>query len=138
VTVQPEPDGTYRFSLAGVDAATSERFAMALDEVIGPMATPRYVVPRYVINPRAGEERRGLALLWLHGLAEADGVVYHSVPSIFGQNRKRAAAFVAAWNRWVSGGEALFTSSPEGEGVLATHRGEDPLDATTVLRVAWD
>jgi superfamily II DNA or RNA helicase len=138
VTVHPEPDGTYRFSLADVDAATSERFAVALDEVLGPMGTPRYVVPRYVVQPRTGQARLERALRWMDGRAEADGVVYHSVPSVFGQNRKRTDAFVSAWNIWVSGGDAVFTSTPEGEGVLATHRGEDPLDATTALRVAWD
>jgi hypothetical protein len=138
VVVRPEPDGTYRFSLADVDAATSRRFAVALDEVLAPMATPRYVVPRYVLHPRPGEAGLARALAWLEDRAKADGVVYHSVPSVFGQNRRRTGAFVAAWNTWVSAGDALFTSSPEGEGVLATHRGEDPLEATTVLRVAWD
>ncbi|MFD0853770.1 hypothetical protein ACFQ07_16145, partial [Actinomadura adrarensis] len=91
-----------------------------------------------VVQPRAGDERRELALRWMDGQANADGVVYHSVPAVFGQNRTRTAAFVTAWNTWISHGDALFTSSPEGEGVLATHRGEDPLNATTVLRVAWD
>lgn len=33
---------------------------------------------------------------------------------------------------------ALVSNTPEGEGMLATQRGEDPLSATTVLRVAWD
>jgi hypothetical protein len=109
MTVQPEPDGTYRFSLAGVDAATSERFAMALDEVTGPMATPRYVVPRYVINPRAGEERRGLALLWLHGLAEADGVVYHSVrPS----SARTGNARRLSWRRGTAGSPVAKDCSP--------------------------
>ncbi|WP_344598445.1 DEAD/DEAH box helicase family protein [Actinomadura vinacea] len=138
VVVRPEPDGTYRFSLADVDAATSRRFAVALDEVLAPMATPRYVLPRYVVYPRTGHERSERALRWFEDLVRADGVVYHSVPSVFGQNRKRTGAFVAAWNTWVSGGEAVFTSTPEGEGILATHRGEDPLQASTVLRVAWD
>ncbi|GAA3948819.1 DEAD/DEAH box helicase family protein [Actinomadura viridis] len=138
VTVRPEPDGTYRFSLTDVDAATSRRFAVALDEVLGPMATPRYVVPRYVVRPRTGRERRERALLWCGGSARADGVVYHSVPSVFGQNLTRTNAFVNAWNTWVSAGTAVRASTPEGEGILATHRGEDPFEATTVLRVAWD
>lgn len=43
-----------------------------------------------------------------------------------------------AWNTWVSAGTAVRASTPEGEGILATHRGEDPFEATTVLRVAWD
>ncbi len=134
VVARVEPDGSYRLSLAEVDAATSERFALALDEVLAPMTAPRYVLPRYVL--RTGDRTRARA--WLEGDAHADGVVYHAVPSPLAQNRGRAEAFAAAWNTWVSDGEPLYVKTPEGEGVLATHRGEDPLSATTVLRVAWD
>lgn len=134
VVARVEPDGTYRLSLAGVDTVTSERFALALDEVLAPMATPRYVLPRYILN--SGGRRR--AHEWLGGTANADGVVYHSVPAQLAQNRTRAESFAAAWNTWISGGAAVYARSPEGAGVLATHRGQDPLSATTTLRVAWD
>lgn len=133
VDVRVEPDGSYRCCLA--DA--SERFALALDELISPMASPRYVIPRYVVRPRKGRERRRRARAWRRGRALPDGVVYHSVPAVLGQNRTRADAFAVAWNRWVSAGDLVYTASAEGEGVLATHRGEDPFAATTVLRVAW-
>jgi superfamily II DNA or RNA helicase len=135
VVARVEPGGSYRLSLADVDAATSERFALALDEVLSPIAAPRYVMPRYVLRPGPIRPR---TREWLEGTAHADGVVYHAVPATLGQNRGRAATFAVAWNTWVSDGEPVYTNTPEGEGVLATHRGEDPLSATTVLRVAWD
>lgn len=135
VVARVEPDGSYRLSLADVDARTSERFALALDEVLSPIAAPRYVMPRYVLRSAPVRAR---TLAWLDGTARADGVVYHAVPTVLGQNRGRADAFAAAWNTWISAGGPLYTNTPEGEGVLATHRGEDPLAATTVLRVAWD
>jgi superfamily II DNA or RNA helicase len=139
VRVRPEPDGGYRYSLTDVDAAASERFAQALDEVLSPVTTPRYLVPRYVVDRRTeSAERRRRARDWLRGRARPDGVVYHAVPSVFGQKRQRTAAFVEAWNTWVSGGSAIYAGSAEGAGVLATHRGADPFAATTVLRVAWD
>jgi superfamily II DNA or RNA helicase len=131
VVARAEPDGSYRFSLTAVDTATSERFALALDEVLSPVAAPRYVMPRYVL-------RSAPARQWLAGTARADGVVYHAVPAILGQNRTRATAFARAWNTWISAGEPVYANTPEGEGVLATHRGENPLSATTVLRVAWE
>jgi hypothetical protein len=37
----------------------------------------------------------------------------------------------------VSGGAPVRTATPEGEGILVTHRGLDPFAATTALRVAW-
>ena len=135
VVARVEPDGSYRLSLADVDAANSERFALALDEVLSPIAAPRYVIPRYVLRPAPV---RGRADEWLAGTARADGVVYHAIPATLGQNRGRAAAFALAWHTWISDGEPVYTNTPEGEGVMATHRGEDPLSATTVLRVAWD
>ncbi|MGI5225808.1 DEAD/DEAH box helicase family protein [Actinoallomurus sp. CA-142502] len=131
VVARVEPDGSYRLSLADVDTVTSERFALALDEVLSPIAAPRYVMPRYVLRSAPVQE-------WLAGAARADGVVYHAVPAVLGQNRGRATAFARAWNTWISAGEPVYANTPEGEGVLATHRGEDPLSATTVLRVAWD
>jgi superfamily II DNA or RNA helicase len=135
VVARVEPDGSYRLSLADVDAETSRRFALALDEVLSPIASPRYLVPRYVLRPAPVRAR---ARAWLGGTAVADGVVYHAVPAALGQNRGRAEAFATAWHTWVSAGEPVYANTPEGEGVLATHRGEDPLAATTVLRVAWD
>jgi hypothetical protein len=135
VVARVEPDGSYRLSLADVDAETSRRFALALDEVLSPIASPRYLIPRYVLRSAPVRAR---ARAWLGGTAVADGVVYHAVPAALGQNRGRAAAFATAWNTWVSAGEPVYANTPEGEGVLATHRGEDPLAATTVLRVAWD
>ncbi|WP_246491271.1 DEAD/DEAH box helicase family protein [Actinomadura alba] len=139
VRVHTEPYGGYRFSLTDVDAATSERFALALDDVLSPIASPRYLVPRYVVRLEGGAgTRRKRARAWLRGQAQADGVVYHAVPSVFGQNRQRTTAFVTAWNRWISAGSAVYASSAEGAGVMATHRGADPFSATTVLRIAWD
>jgi superfamily II DNA or RNA helicase len=135
VVARVEPDGSYRLSLASVDAVTSERFALALDEVLSPIAAPRYLVPRYVVRPLPARQQ---ARDWLRGEARADGVVYHAVPAALAQNRTRATLFAAAWRKWVSDGEPVYANTPEGAGVLATHNGEDPLSATTVLRVAWD
>jgi hypothetical protein len=135
VVARVEPDGSYRLSLASVDAVTSERFALALDEVLSPIAAPRYLVPRYIVRPLPARQQ---ARDWLRGEARADGVVYHAVPAALGQNRTRATLFAAAWRKWVSDGEPVYANTPEGAGVLATHNGEDPLSATTVLRVAWD
>jgi len=59
------------------------------------------------------------------------------VPSVLGATGKRAQTFAAAWDHWVGGGPAIFTGSPEGEGVLVTHRGSDPFAVTTVLRTTW-
>lgn len=127
--------GVYRMSLDGVDAATSAVFATALDEVLAPLGSPRYLVPRYVLAAPTRPYRQGRA--WLDGTAEPNGAVYHAVPTVLGANADRAGAFGTAWSRWVSQSDTLYAGSPEGAGVLAAMRGADPFDVTTVLRLGW-
>jgi len=45
--------------------------------------------------------------------------------------------FEAAWNARVSPGAMLYTASPEGAGVLAAQRGDDPFAVTTQIRTLW-
>ena len=71
------------------------------------------------------------------GRLRPDGEVWHSVPTVLGTTGTRAQAFAAAWDLWVGGGPAVYTGSPEGEGVLVTTRGSDPFAVTTVLRTSW-
>ena len=134
VRVEIDPQGERRCSLEGVDAAVSATFATALDEVVSPMAAPRYVLPRWVLTGPIDNYDGIKAAL---GRLRPDGEVWHSVPSVLGTTGERARAFAAAWDHWVGGGPAVYTGSPEGEGVLVTHRGSDPFDVTTVLRTTW-
>src|SRR5215207_2723882 len=139
VNVRVDEEGEYRIALTGVDSQLSGEFAAALDEALSAMGSPRYVVPRYVMNLPVGVRSRlraGTQLLV--GRLRPQAVIWHAVPTVLGVNARRARAYAGAWRRWISAGEPLYTGSPEGEGVLATHRGADPMDATTALRVSWN
>jgi hypothetical protein len=59
------------------------------------------------------------------------------VPSVLGARKQLAAPFEQAWNKRVSPGQMLFTGSPEGAGVLAAQRGDDPFAVTTQIRTLW-
>ena len=138
VRIEPLPTGDYRALVAGVSAAESDLFAQSLDDVVSPLAAPRYVVPRLVVTPpltRWAAFR--LAARRLFGRPVPGAVVYHAVPAVLGVNRRRVAGFERAWNARVSPGQALYTGSPEGTGVLAAQRGDDPFDVTTALRTLW-
>ncbi|WP_121257251.1 DEAD/DEAH box helicase family protein [Nocardioides ferulae] len=141
LVVEVHPGGEYRCRLASSERDAS-RFALALDEVLGPITSPRYVVSRSVrladpIVPQEHRLTRGShALAALTGI-EADGVVWHPVPTALGQDVSSARFFHRAWERWVGPGRILYTGSPEGAGVLAAQQGADPFDATTVLRRQW-
>lgn len=139
VRAAAEPDGTYRIELAGVSTATSLKFTRALDELVSPIDEPRWFIPRYELSPLpdAPRARRAAARAWLRGRAPLNAVVYHPVPALFARPARRLEVFAGHWRRWISPGTPIATETPEGEGVLVTHRGLSPLDATTALRVAW-
>ncbi|MGI8645895.1 MAG: DEAD/DEAH box helicase [Nocardioides sp.] len=134
VVVDVDPDGEYRCLLGGVPEAESNLFATALDEAMAPIVSPRYVVPRWTTTSPV----TGVRAVWAaYGRITADGEVWHPVPTVLAVNAQRAAAYAATWGRWVGGGTALYTGSPEGAGVLAAQRGSDPFDVATVMRRHW-
>ncbi len=141
VVVEVHPGGEYRCRLDGPEE-DAHVFAVALDELLAPMGTPRYVLSRSTFLDRpevpAGVRLRTPedAVAALRGL-RPDGVVWHQVPEMLGANAGRAGCLLDAWRRWVGDGEILFTGSPAGAGVLAAQQGSDPFAATTVMRRHW-
>ncbi|MBS45802.1 MAG: DEAD/DEAH box helicase [Nocardioides sp.] len=107
-------------------------FAASLAECVGPVGSPRYLVPRYVAVPATavvagGPER----------VRPTEETVWHPVPTALGVRAELAGHFAASWRRWVGGGEPQYTGSPAGAGVLAAVRGTSPLAGTAVLRQSW-
>jgi superfamily II DNA or RNA helicase len=138
VRVEAQPDGSYRASLEEVPAAESALFAEALDEVLSPLSQPRYVIPRLILAPPAG--RAAAARLALRRLITGHvpaTVVYHAVPTALSGNKKLATAFERAWNTRVGPGAVIYSGSPEGTGILAAQRGDDPFALTTQIRTLW-
>lgn len=143
VVVEVHPGGEHRVRLDSTEE-DAHVFATALDEVLAPMATPRYVLSRHTFTGRpALPDRRDLRLRRPDDAVAAlaalrpDGVVWHQVPEALGVNAGRAECLRAAWRHWVGPGELLYTGSPAGAGVLAAQQGSDPFAATTVVRRHW-
>ncbi|WP_337191440.1 DEAD/DEAH box helicase family protein [Nocardioides flavescens] len=137
VEVVLDHEGEYRCVLRGTDAEAAT-FATALDEAVGPIGLPRYVLPRHVVLPAtAAALDPGVVRSAAEGRLAPDGVVWHAVPSVLGTRAERARAYAAAWDHWVGGGAPVFTGSPEGTGVLAAQQGSDPFAASTVMRRQW-
>jgi len=138
VRLETLADGSYRARLQDVPAAESAAFTTALDEVLSPLAQPRYVIQRLIVAPPPSLG----AALWLAARRLILGrvpaaVVYHAVPTVLGGKKQLATAFERAWNSRVSPGAILYTGSPEGAGALAAQRGDDPFAVTTQLRTLW-
>jgi hypothetical protein len=116
VRVAPQQDGFYRCYLSEASTDEGRLFAESLDELLAPLDSSHYIVPRFI----PGERHTPLAALRivLRGAPKrlpTRSVVYHAVPSALGANRQRVAAFETAWNRYVSAGPSA------GRGPLRCH-----------------
>lgn len=137
LAVDVHPGGEYRFRLVGTES-DAEAFAVALDEAIGPVGAPRYLVSRHTdaASPdRPVRTRRG-ARAALRA-ARPTGEAWHPVPAVLGRNARSAGHYLRAWHAWVGEGRLLAAAKPEGAGVVAAVSGEDPFAATTVMRRHW-
>ena len=138
VRVEAQADGGYRARLQEVPEAESALFAEALDEVLAPLSQPRYVIGRLILPPPTGPAAAaGLAVRRLVTGHVPATVVYHAVPTALSGNKKLALAFERAWNARVGPGSVIYAGSPEGTGILAAQRGDDPFALTTQIRTLW-
>ena len=138
VRVIVQEDGYYRCLLDGATMEESALFAESMDELLSPLAAPRYVIPRYVVKqPGSFVQTALLALRLSIGKKTGASVVYHAVPAWLAANKDRATAFARSWNRYVSAGEPLYWKDPQAQAILTAQHGEDPFDVTTQMRSLW-
>ena len=116
----------------------SALFAACLDELLAPLAEPRWLVSRLVLPaPAAAADRRRLALSRALGRPVEAAVVWHAVPTWLGRTKARVAAFDAAWHAHVGAGRLVLAKDPEGASLLELLRGEDPFALTSRVRTVW-
>ncbi|CAA9475391.1 MAG: hypothetical protein AVDCRST_MAG53-260 [uncultured Solirubrobacteraceae bacterium] len=105
VALLPRPGGSLRCLLLDGNPDENQRFASALEDVLGGGAVPRYVVSRAAWP--AAEDRAGLRWRALLGFSVLEAA-WHPVPSDLATHRHRADAFHRAWTRWLGAGDLLF------------------------------
>jgi len=99
--------GTFGEALVRLEGglrAEERLFLDALDEVLGPIRNPRYLIVR--------RSRLGLRL-------RTD---YHAVPAIFGRAKPLAQHFTKRWNRRVGAGRLVYLRSAAGRRLLLRAR----------------
>jgi superfamily II DNA or RNA helicase len=137
VRIVAQPDGYYRCYLDGASRDDSRAFADALDQVLAPLGSPRYIIGRRVVDPPGNALSRAVLAL-RSGLGFPGGrLVYHVVPDYLAANQKRVTAFQNAWRRYVGGGNALFYRDPKAAGILAVAEGENPFATESQMRTLW-
>ena len=138
VAVEVTAEGETRVRLdvpPGLDeGSASEVFAEALGEVLGLVEQPRYLISRPVWDARPARWNEG----WD---PKPDREVWHQVPGVLSVNRAGVDAFRVAWERHVGPGEAVYTGSPEGAGLLRALRWSSPFGDAAGLtlrhRLQW-
>ena len=91
-------------SLRGATTRERSIFLEALQEVLGPIENPRYVLVRKT------------PLGWL---MRKD---YHTVPTVLGRNKELAEHFKKMWARYVGPTQLVYTRTPEGRSFLLKAR----------------
>ncbi|MDP3894600.1 DEAD/DEAH box helicase family protein, partial [Nocardioides sp.] len=79
VRVEIDHEGEYRCLLSGVPEEESDLFATALDEAVSPIVTPRYVLPRHVVESGGWSVYDCLGAAF--GRTRGDTVAWHAVPT---------------------------------------------------------
>jgi hypothetical protein len=119
-------------------ALTLTLAAVILLAAASPAVAATVVVAAIVlIGAAAAAAAAGLAVRRLVTGHVPATVVYHAVPAALSGNKKLALAFERAWNARVGAGAAVWSGSPEGTGILAAQRGDDPFALTTQIRTLW-
>ncbi|GAA4473413.1 DEAD/DEAH box helicase [Novipirellula rosea] len=128
-------DGGYiRVFLVGVSAEESRIFAQSVRETLGPLSSPRYVIPRSVDVPADTLTNRLLPQLLRPWLERRDRQQWmlHAVPTVLASKRDLAAVFEKHWNAKVSPGQAMFVKNLQGEELVIDAIRNDLSPATIV------
>jgi len=116
LTIEPRASGYLRCSLERATPEESARFATGLEELLGPVAAPRYLVSRLVMDDRGDLALTARAMTGRRIATTR----WHAVPADLGRLKPRAEALATAWRRWLGPSELVFTQrSDAGRRALA-------------------
>lgn len=104
-------EGGVTINLRGGTFYEQTLFADAMNELLGPIENPRYLITR--------EATTWTVLRTMPGVAAADS---HAVPTVLGVNKRRAQRLLDAWRRHVGPGELVFTRREGGRRLLLAAR----------------
>ena len=104
--------GWLRFYLRGkgADEKASAIFAEAMQQVLGPLDNPRYMIPRYVTIMRETWLSRTLPTIIGRFFRKRRNrlTMYHAVPKCLAKNKELAEIFQGHWNKHVSPGAIVY------------------------------
>jgi hypothetical protein len=96
-------------------------FTEALQEALGPLVRPRYIIPRSVDRVQHTWLSRVLPSLMgrYFERRRREPAMLHAVPTILARNKELVAIYERHWNRFVSPGQAVYALRGDGEQLIA-------------------
>lgn len=104
VKVEHLEGGFVSCSLSGATTYEKSLFLDALQEILDPIANPRYLLMR---------------MSFFYGLRRKD---YHAVPALLGKRKETAEFFADRWKRYLGSSHLIYTRSVEGRQALVKAR----------------
>ena len=109
--------GWMRVHLENSSEEEAEKFSLSLQEVLGPLEKPRYVISRsskFFSETWLTKILPEVLAKYLRPL-ESKLVMYHSVPKSLASSKDRAEVFLKYWNEFVSPSELFYARSENGK-----------------------
>ncbi|MAK96036.1 MAG: DEAD/DEAH box helicase [Euryarchaeota archaeon] len=109
--------GWLRYHLENSTQEESKKFTDALEEVLGPLKNPRYIISR----PTTHLQDTWLSKIMPEIIAQflrkerTKIQMYHKVPSIFANSKKRAEVFLKHWNYYIGISELTYCHNENGK-----------------------
>ena len=130
-------DDTYTVELDYASPQDAATFIQAFGELFAPVRNQRYLILR--TDKRLPSRLN--TLLWramrLLVPPPQRKPAYHPVPAILATHRKYANALARAWERYVGGGQLVYTRSPEGRRILYHARLQERVPVDEMAFTFW-
>ena len=109
--------GWVRLHLENATEEESALFSSCLEEVLGPMEKPRYVISRsskFITDTWLSKIMPEIIAKFFRPVEERL-VMYHTVPKVLASSAEKAEIFQRYWNEFVSPSELFYARSKEGK-----------------------
>ncbi|MGB1689767.1 MAG: hypothetical protein ACPHDM_03620, partial [Candidatus Poseidoniaceae archaeon] len=108
--------GWLRYHLKHASEDETAKFTKALEEVLGPLENPRYIISRPAMHMKDTWLTKLLPEVLAKFLRRAERSIqmYHTVPSIVANTKDRAEVFKKNWDYYIGESEIMYCRNDEG------------------------
>jgi len=112
--------GWLRFHLQNGSEEDTAKFTKALEEILGPLDNPRYIISRPAMHMCDNWLSKLLPEVVAKFLRRAERTIqmYHTVPSLVANTKERAEVFQRHWNYYIGKSELNYSRNEEGKELL--------------------